>query len=153
MNNKFSNPLDSVFNLDPGQDDFDIENEYGAVEVQKNQAVTAEPAPDIKDADDIQIEQKIDEVYEAAITAFNQQNAYTEIIEPRYAARNAEVAANYLSIALNAANSRAKVKTDRKRANQAFVPYTNSKSTTNVLVASREEILKMISVDGEVKKI
>lgn len=151
--NKFNNPLDSVFNIDPGQDDFDIEKEYGMTEVSSATPAPAEPQADIKDEDDKLIEERIDEVYDAAMTAFNNQTAYTEIIEPRYAARNAEVAANYLSIALNAANSRSKVKTDRKRANQAFIPYANGgKSTTNVLVASREEILKMITIDGESKK-
>lgn len=153
--NKHSNPLDKVFNIDVNSEsDFDIEKEYGMTEVEKGQMVQTEPQPDIKDEDDLKIEARIDEVYDAAITAFNNQNAYTEIIEPRYAARNAEVAANYLAIALNAANSRSKVKVDRKRANQAFVPYANGgKSTTNVLVASREEILKMINVDGENKKV
>lgn len=153
--NKHSNPLDKVFNLDMNSDsDFDIEKEYGMTDVERGQVVQTEPQPDIKDDDDIKIEARIDEVYDAAISAFNNQNAYTEIIEPRYAARNAEVAANYLAIALNAANSRSKVKTDRKRANQAFVPYANGgKSTTNVLIASREEILKMINMDGGKKEI
>ena len=117
------------------------------------QNVTAEPVQDIKDADDDIIEKRIDEIYDEAIEAFRKQNEYTEIIEPRYAARNAEVAANYLNIALAAANSRSRVKVDRKRANQAFVPYANGgKSTTNVLIASREEILRMIDVDKDGKK-
>ena len=85
---------------------------------------------------------------------FQNQTAYTEIVEPRYAARNAEVAANYLNIALAAANSRAKVKTDRKRANQAFVPYANGgKTTNNIVIADRNQILKMIDIDGQAKEL
>ena len=81
--------------------------------------------------------------------AFNTQTAYLEVIEPRYAARNAEVAANYLNIALNAANSRAKVKRERKRAG-AFVPFSGgNKTTNNLIVADRNELLKMIQVDDK----
>lgn len=149
-----THPLDQVFGVKPNVDSdyVDIDAEYNMAEVPA-QNVTAEPVQDIKDADDIIIEKRIDEIYDEAIEAFRKQNEYTEIIEPRYAARNAEVAANYLNIALAAANSRSRVKVDRKRANQAFVPYANGgKSTTNVLIASREEILRMIDVDKDGKK-
>lgn len=148
---KIANPLDSVFNIDA--DDIDIDSEYGMSTIDK-QMTTAEPQADVKDEDDLKIEARIDEVYDAAITAFNNQTAYTEVIEPRYAARNAEVAANYLNIALAAANSRSKVKVDRKRANQTFVPHANSgKNTTNVVVASREDVLRMITMDSSEKNI
>ena len=149
-----NHPLDNVFNIESGSD-FDIEKEYGMTEIPKNQPVVAQPQPDFKDEDDVLVEKRIDEVYDAAMEAFNKQTEYTEIIEPRYAARNAEVAANFLNIALQAANSRARVKIDRKRANQAFVPYTNTngKTTNNIIVASREEILKMITVDDQKKEV
>ncbi len=148
-------PLDNVFGINHDSDhidiDIDIEAEYNMAEV-PIQNVSAEPVQDIKDADDFIIEKRIDDVYEEAIEAFRKQNEYTEIIEPRYAARNAEVAANYLNIALAAANSRSRVKVDRKRANQTFIPHGGGKSTTNVLIASREEILRMINVDKDGKK-
>lgn len=143
-------PLESVFNLH--EQEVDIESQYEMAEVQAN--VSEQPPVDHKDEDDILVEKRIDEVYEAALGAFQNQTAYMEIIEPRYAARNAEVAANYLNIALAAANSRAKVKVDRKRANQAFVPYApGGKTTNNIVIANREEILKMITIDNEKKEI
>lgn len=149
-------PLDEVFNMD--SDDFDIEKEYSMVEEPKPGVPVAstEPVPDPKDEDDKLVEERIDEVYTEAMEAFRNQSAYTEVIEPRFAARNAEVAANYLNIALQAANSRAKVKSDRKRANQTFVPYSNQgngKTTNNVIIANREEILKMISIDSDKKPV
>lgn len=100
------------------------------------------------------IDGKIDTVYTAALDAFNQQTQLTDIIEPRYAARNAEVAANYLNIALNAAATRARVKGERKR-NNAFVPYggQGGRGQNNVVVASREDIMRMISVDAETKEL
>jgi hypothetical protein len=146
--NPIVNPLDALFNTTATQeteDDFDQVTEGELAEMAEV------PQPPEKDAEDIEIDKKIDTVYDAALDAFNQQTAYTEIIEPRYAARNAEVAAGYLNIALNAAATRGKMKSDRKR-NAAFVPYAG-KTQNNVVVASREEIMRMISVDAEVKEL
>lgn len=147
------NPLQNVFNM--GDDEMEIDDRYAMAEMPAQATVQPEGPPvDHKDADDVEIERRLDEVYETALTTFQNQTAFTEIIEPRYAARNAEVAANYLNIALAAANSRAKVKSDRKRANQAFVPYTNGgKTTNNLIIADRNEILKMIDIDGKVKEL
>lgn len=148
---QLKHPLDSVFGISEGDTEDDINSGYEMIDASQQPTT---PPEDIKDEDDKLIEGRIDEVYTAAISAFNQQVSFTEIIEPRYAARNAEVAANYLNIALAAANSRAKVKVDRKRANQSFVPYNpGGKTTNNILIANREEILKMITVDDKPKEL
>jgi hypothetical protein len=146
------NPLEDVFNM---RESIDIEAEYGMTQVPAQIEQPEGPPVDHKDADDVLVEKRIDEVYDAAMEAYKAQQSYLEVIEPRYAARNAEVAANFLNIALSAANSRAKVKTDRKRANQSFVPYANggSKTTNNILIADRNEILKMITVDDTPKEL
>lgn len=149
MRTKITNPLDELFNtlptdLDDG-DDYEVTSEGTLATIQ------GQEAPPEKDAEDKAIDSKIDDVYDAAIGAFNLQTQYTEIIEPRFAARNAEVAAGYLNIALNALSVRARVKGDRKKQAQ-FIPFTNNKSSGNV-VASREDIMRMLSVDAETKKI
>jgi hypothetical protein len=153
-------PLEDVFNIEEGSFnptsgvEFDIEQEYGMTDVtQPSNVQPTEPQPDVKDADDIETEKKIDEVYNSAISTFQNQIAYTEIIEPRYAARNAEVAATYLNIALAAATSKAKIKVERKKVNQ-FIPYANGgKTTNNIVVADRNDILKMITIDSQTKEI
>jgi hypothetical protein len=154
-NMPIQHPLDSVFNM--REDELDIEQQYSMTEVPVSATPVAptEAPVDLKDEDDKLIEQRIDEVYDSAIAAFQNQSAYLEVIEPRFAARNAEVAANYLNIALAAANSRAKVKTDRKRANAPFVPFNNNggKTVNNMIVASREEMLRMITIDTEPKEL
>lgn len=147
------NPLDTLFGLTPSVDlNEEQETNYVttteadyAVVTEDTGAEAAAEDPAAKDEEDEEIDRKIDEVYDAAISAFNTQTAYTELIEPRYAARNAEVAANYLNIALNAATSRARVKGDRVKT-KAFVPYNNSQSKLGgqTVVASREEIMKML---------
>lgn len=154
--NKFSHPLESVFGM--AQDDFDIEKEYAMAETDPGAGAVAaelEAAPtDHKDEDDILVERRIDEVYTVAMATFTSQNEYIEIIDPKYAARSAEVAAQYLNIALAAANSRAKVKSDRKKTNAAFVPYNpGGKTTNNIVIADRNQILKMIDMDGMTKEL
>jgi hypothetical protein len=147
-----TNPLDDLFETE-SRTLPSVVADYQAVtenELAEMQARGATPA-DTKDEEDVMIDGKIDTVYTAAIDAFNQQTQLTDIIEPRYAARNAEVAANYLNIALNAAATRARVKGDRKRVN-AFVPY-GGKTQNNVVVASREDIMRLISVDAETKEV
>ncbi len=140
-------PLDEAFNITSSVE-FDIENQYELAEVPKS-SVPGEAIADVKDEDDIVAEARMDEIYTTAIEAYHNQAAYTEMIDPKYAARNAEVAANYLNIALNATVARSRQKTDRMRIRQ-FIPYNNQggKNTTNVVVASREDILKMITIDG-----
>lgn len=147
VKSKLVNPLDALFETEQPTEMVEYEQ---ATEGELAALQSEAPAPEI-DEEDIEINKKIDQVYDAAIDTFQNQMAYTEIVEPRYAARNAEVAANYLNIALNAAATRAKVKSDRKKTN-AFVPYAG-KTQNNVVVASREEIMRMIAVDGEFKKV
>lgn len=149
LTKKITNPLDDLFNTRPA--DFEQDGDFIPMsEGTLAELNGAEASVPEKDEEDVAIDEKIDTVYTAAIDAFNTQTSYMEVIEPRYAARNAEVAANYLSIALNAASVRAKVKGDRKKSAQ-FVPFSNNK-TNGAVVASREDIMKMIAVDAEMKR-
>lgn len=142
---KITNPLDELFNMLPA----DLEGDEYEPTTEGQIAPVPSAVPE-KDEEDLSIDKKIDEVYDAAISAYNFQTAYTEMIEPRYAARNAEVAANYLAIALNAASTRAKIKGDRKRSAQ-FIPFSNARPN-GVVVATREDILKMLPSEAEIKK-
>ena len=145
-------PLDDVFNITGEVDIPGPGQAIASVADLAGDLPQAQPTPDIKDADDVLVEERLDLVYDEALSAFRNLNAYTEVIEPRYAARNAEVAANYLNIALAAATSRAKVKVDRKRGNQ-FVPNGQGRNTADIVIANREAILQMISVDNETKQV
>lgn len=142
---KFENPLDNLFEIDDSLDRDESDYEVATV---KN--TSTEPVE--KDEEDVDTDKKIDAVYDAALEAYQNQTAMVELLEPRYAARNAEVAATYLNIALQAATSKARVKNDRKRVGQ-FIPGASNKITNNTIVASREEILRMITVDSEPKKL
>lgn len=98
------------------------------------------------DEEDKEISGKIDEIYDAAMDAYQNQTAFVEILEPRYAARNAEVAAGYLNTALNAVSLKAKVKNEKRKLSSpaGFIPYGNN-TTNNVVVADRNQLLKMMA--------
>ena len=151
MTQKPEHPLEKLFDMESGT--LDISAQYAVAE-QPVQQIVPTVVEDEKDEEDKQIEKKIDDVYDAAMETFHNQTSYMEVIEPRYAARNAEVAANFLNIALNAASTRARVKVDRKRSSQ-FIPFNNAngKTTNNVIIADRNEILRMIQVDDEKKEL
>ena len=131
-----------TFNSDPleGTDLTNIDRDpYAAVPA----SAVAKPYED--DAEDKEINGKIDEIYGAAMEAYQNQTAFVEILEPRYAARNAEVAANYLNTALNAVSLKAKVKNEKRKVGQAgFIPYANQ-TTNNVVVADRNQLLRMMA--------
>lgn len=133
--------LDGVYNSDPleGVDLTTVDDQYLTTTENTLPVVNAEP-----DEEDKEINKKIDTIYGEAMTAYQNQTAFVEIMEPRYAARNAEVAANYLNTALNAVALRAKVKNERKKAAGGFVPYANQ-TTNNVVVADRNQLLKMMA--------
>lgn len=144
------NPLDTVFNVQESEIINVEDTAHGVIPASDNYVTTTAQAINPQgyqdDAEDKQISAKIDDVYDKAIDAFEEQTAYTQIIEPRYAARNAEVAAGYLKIALDAATSRAKVK-EGKAKSAAFIPFANNANTINqnVVVADRNDLLKMLN--------
>lgn len=152
-------PLEDVFDIEHGSAPLGFDSNYDNLAAHslipaqsENLPAEVKPPEDIKDDDDIKTDKRFDEIYEAAMQTFNNQTAYTEIIEPRYAARNAEVAAQFLGLALQANSAKAKNKVDRKRTNAAFIPF-NGQNKTNNIIADRNEIMNMISIDGEIKEI
>lgn len=149
--NQTKNPLNDLFDID---DEMTSGTEIDEYEQASEAEITALAVPQTpeKDAEDIENDKRFDNIHEVAMETFQNQMAYTDIIEPRYAARNAEVAANFLNLALQAATAKAKIKADRKRIN-TFIPNAGGKVTNNTIVASREDILKMISVDADTKEI
>lgn len=156
MNEKLHHPLEDVFNIEHNSAPLNLEQKYDQLDPSLIPQPTLEQleaivVPDVKDDDDAATDKKIDEVYNAALQTFHNQTAYTEIIEPRYAARTAEVAAQYLTIALNAATAKAKIKSDRKRTNAAFVPFGNNKNGN--IIADRNDIIKMLTVDTTSREV
>lgn len=137
-------PLEDIFNIEPGST-YDMTTSSSSEDemIAVPQQAVAQSYQD--DAEDIDINKKIESIFEAAMDAYENQTALTEIVEPRYAARNAEVAAQYLNTALNATALKARTKND-KRKTAPFIPFGNNTniSGNNIVVADRNQILEML---------
>ena len=123
-------PLESVFDIEPG-----------TTVVEVSQLQSAAPIPtDLFDEKDREIEGQFQEVYDAAMTSFSDQAGLLLTSEPKYSARNMEVANSFLNTALEAARSRASLKISREKNVAAGGP----KTINNNLIMDRNELLKML---------
>jgi hypothetical protein len=140
-----THPLETVFNIAPGSTK-NLPAEYESQNLAEYTEIPAEVvAQDHKDdAEDIDINDKIETIYEFALTAYENQTAFAEIAEPRYAARNAEVAAQYLNAALSAVALKSRNKSDKRKSKQ-FIPFNTNISNSNVVVTDRNSIMQMIA--------
>jgi hypothetical protein len=127
-------PMEEVLDIEPGS------TLVPTLPSRNTELVLAEEYDD----KDKEIEEQFQEVYDLALDAYEQQAADAEAVEPKYRARNQEVAVQYLNTALNAAKEKAgqkqikdKLANDRK----ATGPKTVN---NNLVVADRNELLKEI---------
>jgi hypothetical protein len=143
-------PLEQTFNIEAGstralQNVLEEDDQMMAI----SQATANEVAPYQDDAEDKEIAEQIKTIYDAAMDAFDNQTQLVEVVEPRYAARLGEIANQSLNTALNAVALRSKNKNE-KRKTAAFVPFANQSNQTNIVMASRNDLLKMIKDRKEV---
>lgn len=119
---------------------FDIE-ENTTIVTRVEAVLTELVVADTYDEKDVEVEGQFQEVYSAAMAAFEATTNSIESMEPKYRARNEEVAVQYLNTALGAAREKALVKAhkDKLSAVKAAAPSTVN---NNFLVADRNEILK-----------
>lgn len=96
------------------------------------------------DDKDMEIEKQLQEVYDTAMTQFEIQSGITELVEGKYAARNAEVAAQFLNTALNAVNTKATVKAGKDKL-KTFASKDGTVTNNNLVVTDRNELLKILS--------
>lgn len=128
----------------PLEEVFDIE--AGTTVVTRTEAIPAPVvATEIYDEKDIEVEGQFQEVYEAAMTAFEATTNSIETIEPKFRARNEEVAVQYLTTALAAANAKAVVKQHKDKLvvaqAKATTPHTVNQ---NLIVDDRNNILRAL---------
>lgn len=177
MSKDNSHPLEDIFGINAGstplfpEDEKDvtttstalIDPVTGEVMVRKVDDVTHDDIAREERLDDLAIDRQLASIHDTAIVAFNQQSRMAQEVDPKFAARNAEVAAQYLNIALNATNSRVDAKYKRGKLRLAAQQGTGGPTTVNqnILVADRNAILRQILeaekiqpiVEVEVKEI
>lgn len=96
--------------------------------------------------DDLHIDKQLETIHNSALIAYEKQQRMADEVDPRFAARNAEVAATFLNIALNSVNTRidAKYKRNKIRITKEIKGNTPHTVNNNLIVGDREEILEKI---------
>lgn len=128
----------------PMEDIFDIEE--GTTIVERVETLPTPLAPmEEYDVKDDEIEKQFQEVYDAAMTAFEITSESVQQVEPKFRARNEEVAVQYLTTALAAANSKAGLKQHKDKVSVSKVKASTPGTVhNNLIVADRNDILKQI---------
>lgn len=127
----------------PLEDIFDIES--GTTEKALQLVPQSTEMASIDETEETEIAVQLNTVYNYALEAFEQQTANVQTIDPKFAARTAEVAAQYLNIALSAVNTRVSNRDRREKRKGGKIENQNAENIqNNIIVADRNELLRMI---------
>jgi translation elongation factor EF-1beta len=96
------------------------------------------------DEKDQEIEEQLQEIFDTAMDAYEQQALDIESIEPKYRARNQEVAVQYLNTALSAVKEKSNTKMAKDKMKTKEVAAGPKTLNQNVIVADRNDLLKQI---------
>lgn len=125
----------------PLEDLLDIESGTTIVEYEEREP-TILVEHEAYDEKDHEIEEQFQEVYDLAISAYTNSSDRNEGIEPKYRARNEEVAMSYLTIALSAARDKSHMKSQKDRTEK--MASKQGTTTNNNLIVDRETLLNML---------
>ena len=127
----------------PLEDVFDIESNTTEI-IPMNTSATELVVSEEFDEKDREIDGQFQEVYDAAIAAYDQQAMDAEVIEPKYRARNQEVAVQYLTAALNAAKEKSSMKAHKDKTSIDRKKASTPGSLTQNLIVDRNDILRAL---------
>ena len=134
-------PMEDVLDIEPGT----TMTEY--VEAVPMEVVK----PQTYDEKDGEIEDQLQEVFEAAMEQFEITREEAQVIEGKYKARNGEVAIQALNTALQAVRTKAEVKSakDKLHAKQSGSIEGPRTLNQNLIVADRNEILDILGKEDD----
>ncbi len=98
------------------------------------------------DEKDKELEEQLQDLYDIALEAFEDQQSESDMMEPKFRARNAEVAVQYLKTALEAVQSKTNLK--QHKDNITIKQKTGGTVNNNVVLADRNAIIRALR--GEV---
>lgn len=126
-----THPAESIFDITPG------------TTVVDQVTTVSEPTIDAVQYDekDLEIDNQLQQVFEAGFGAFEAQRLSTEGMNPQFANRALEVASQFLNTALAAVNAKANFKHNKDK-NTKVVSTTNN--TTNNVIMDRNQMLAML---------
>ncbi len=126
-----NHPLEQVFDIEEG-------TTLMPTIVRTTEIVAAETYDD----KDNEIEGQFQEVYDAAMGAFESQFQETELVEGKYKARSGEVAVQFLNAALQAAQAKSSLKQHKDKITVDINGKTAPKTVNNnLIVGSQADIL------------
>jgi len=132
-------PMEEILDIEPG-----------TTLVPRVERTTELVSSEHYDEKDQEIEEQVQEIYDAAMGAFETQMEEAELVEGKYKARNGEVAVQFLNAALNAAKEKANLKQHKDKMVIAQNKYQGPNTVNqNLIVADRNEILKRIANNSE----
>ena len=133
-------PLEGVFDVEPG-----------TTMVETIEALPAETvSPQSYDDKDQEIDDQFQEVYDLALTEFEKQTG--RVVEAKFAARNGEIAAQFLNTALAAAKAKHDIKKDKdKTVKSGPAPIGNVEQQNNIIM-DRNDLLGAIEDAQKLKR-
>lgn len=126
-------PLEEVFDIEPG-----------TTVIPKTEKTTELVSTEEYDNKDKEIEEQFQEIYDTALSAFEDQVAEAEVVEGKYKARNMEVATQLLNTALAAAKEKASLKQHKDKTAISKGKLGAKTVNNNLIVADRNDILKSL---------
>ncbi len=128
-------PLEEAFEIEPGT--------TLVPRVERSTQLVPVEAYDDKD---VEIEDQFQEVYDAAMEAFDQSSGRMHELEGKYRARNEEVAVQYLNTALQAAREKSGQKQHKDKISLAEGKIKgNAKITNNnLIIADHKELMDIM---------
>lgn len=144
----YNHPLENLFNIESGSTDLDPYVNL-PVETRNTELVKI---PELYDTKDEEIEEQFQEIYDYAISAYESQAKEVKLVEPKYRARNHEMAIQYLNTALQAAKEKSSVKIskDKLHVDRQKLDKNTKTTNNNLIIGNRNDILKMLrSIDTE----
>ena len=130
LEKEISHPLEEVFNLE----------ENTTVVQYKEVKTDLVPHADF-DEKDKEIEKQLQDIYKMSLEAFENQQEESDVIEPKYRARNSEVAVQFLKTALEAIQTKSGLKQHKDKVTKVAAPG----SVTNNVVLTHKDLLDLIN--------
>lgn len=130
-------PMEDIFDIDPGTTLVEYKEVLPSDIVQM---------PEYDDKDN-EIEEKLEEIYTAAMGTYDAVNDELEKVEGKYKARVGEVTATMLTVALNAVQEKSRLKQHKDKISIAKrTPAAGSiiNTTNNNLVVDRNQLMRML---------
>lgn len=134
-------PLESVLDIEEGSTQLPVHAD--------NQTIELVDCDDY-DEKDKEIELQFQQVYDAAMEAFQNQSEDSELIEPKFRARNQEVAVQFLNAALNAAKEKSSLKMQKDKINLKINAQKGPNTVNqNLIVTDHSDLMRTLMGQSE----